>query len=60
MKTCLAVGDAAVKVFHDGFKQAIDVATLFYDEGARLGLFNEKLSWNRAQSHFEISIGQRF
>jgi tetratricopeptide (TPR) repeat protein len=52
VKTCLAVGDAAVKVFEDGFKGAIDVATLFYDEGAKQGLFNEKLAWNRAHGHF--------
>ena len=46
LKTMLAAGDAAKKVYDSGVKSMLEVALLFYREAKATGMFNPDLLWN--------------
>jgi len=53
IKTLLAAGDAAYKLYESGVKSALDAAILFYREGKATGMFNQDLLWNLGHALME-------
>lgn len=52
VKSFLAAGDAAMKIFDAGTKSMLDVALLFYEEGRATGLFHKDLLWNTGHAYY--------